>query len=106
MSLGIDLTSINRFKNKDKLAEKILSEEEFVLYKNHFNKAQYLASRWCLKEAFIKAVKNSIKDLNLKDIIIKNENNGAIYIDYKSKKYDCSLSHERNYCVGVVFIND
>jgi len=105
MKIGIDMTYIPRFENKDALAKKVLNDEELKVYLVAPEKAKYLASRFALKEAFIKANEFSILGVDLKEIITKKKDNGAIYIEYKSKIYSCSLSHENKYCVGVV-LND
>jgi|SRR5574344_2613733 phosphopantetheine--protein transferase-like protein len=105
MRVGIDLTYIPRFKNKTRLAEHILSDDELLEYNNSSNKAQYLASRFALKEALLKALELSILSVDLKLIKSIKKDNGAIYLEYDGKKYDCSLSHEKNYSVGIV-LND
>ena len=105
MKIGIDLTYIPRFKDKEKFAKKVLSSNEFVEYQNNPNKEQYLASRFALKEAFVKAFEKSIFNSNLNEIETKHKDSGAIFIVYKSKQFNCSLSHENEYCIGVV-LND
>lgn len=102
MGIGIDLTYISRFKNKDSLAKKVLSDEEYKTYLSKINKEEYLASRFALKEALIKCLELDILNVNLKDIETKKKENGAIYVVYKNKKYEASLSHENEYCIGVV----
>lgn len=102
MKIGVDMTFIPRFANKEKLAEKVLCEEEFIEYNQANNKAQYLASRFALKEAFIKSFEMSILSINLNEIKCLKKENGAIYIYHNKNKYECSLSHENEYCIGVV----
>ncbi len=102
MPIGIDLTYIPRFKDKEDLARKILSEDELKSYYNSISKEVFLASRFALKEALIKFLELNILSVDLKDINIKKKENGAVYVLYKNKKYSASLSHEKDYCVGVV----
>ncbi len=102
MPIGIDLTYIPRFKNKENLAKKVLNDEELKLYYEAKNKEEFLASRFALKEALIKYLELDILAIDLKDIKVKKKENGAIYVLYKDKIYDASLSHENDYCVGVV----
>lgn len=101
--IGIDLTYNPRFKNKDSLAKKILSTSEFEEYSNSLKKDEFLASRFALKEALIKCLECSILSINLNEIIVKKNENGAPFILFKNKKYDCSLSHENDYSIGVVY---
>ncbi len=103
MNIGIDLTYIPRFKNKDTLAKKVLSINEYNEYLNSFNKEEYLASRWCLKEAYIKAKELNILGVNLNTIEINKKENGAVFIKVGSDSYKASLSHEKDYCIGVVY---
>jgi len=105
MKIGVDMTYIPRFKNKSLLAKKILSEDEYIAYSESSDKAQYLASRYALKEALIKALELSILGVDLRLIKTIKKTNGAVYIDYNRKKYECSLTHENKYCVGIV-LND
>ncbi len=102
MNVGIDLTYIPRFVNKDMLAKKILADEEYIEYELSDNKAQYLASRFALKEALIKCLELNILAVDLSKIIVKKKINGAIYVEYLSNIYSASLSHENEYCVGIV----
>ncbi len=96
------MTFIPRFKDKVALARKILSPLELKEYENSFNKEEYLASRFALKEALIKCLELSILSVNLNEIIVKKKESGAVYIEYQNKVFSCSLSHENEYCLGVV----
>ncbi|MFA6667414.1 MAG: 4'-phosphopantetheinyl transferase superfamily protein [Bacilli bacterium] len=102
MKVGIDLVFIPRYEDKERLASEVLSINEFNEYKKATNKAQYLASRFALKEALIKSIESSILAVKLKDIEVVKKENGAVYVLYQDKKYECSLSHDGDYCVGVV----
>jgi phosphopantethiene--protein transferase domain len=105
MKVGIDMTYIPRFRDKSRLAKKVLSDEEFLAYSDSIDKAQYLASRYALKEALIKALELSILSVDLRLIKTIKKDNGAVYIEFNGKKYECSLTHENKYCVGIV-LND
>ncbi|HKL72725.1 MAG TPA: 4'-phosphopantetheinyl transferase superfamily protein [Candidatus Onthovivens sp.] len=102
MNIGIDMAYIPRFIDKEKLALKILSLNELEEYKKSDLKATYLASRFCLKEAFIKSIEGNILAFDLKEIEVVKKESGAVGILYQSKMYKCSLSHEKEYTVGVV----
>lgn len=102
MKVGIDMTFIPRFVNKENLAKKVLSESELNEYYLSVDKAKYLASRFALKEAFLKSMKKGILEEDLKKIIVVKEKTGAIHISYFDREYPASLTHEENYCIGVV----
>lgn len=101
--IGIDLTYNPRFENKDDLAKKILSSSEYEEYLFSKNKSVFLSSRFALKEALIKCLETSILSIDLKEINVRKKESGCPYIEYKNKIYDCSLSHEKDYSIGVVY---
>ena len=102
MNVGIDLTYIPRFKDKDALAKKILSQNELIEYNSSVKKDEYLASRFFVKESFLKSIKHGVLYFDLKTIVIVKEKSGAIHVEFNGEKYNASLSHEMDYCVGVV----
>lgn len=102
MNVGIDLTYIPRFIDKEELAKKVLSKSELNEYYLSRRKEEFLASRFALKEAFLKSIKKGILDIDLKKIVIVKEESGAVHINYLNKDYPASLSHEHEYCIGVV----
>ena len=55
MGVGIDICYIPRYENKDDLAKRILSNDEYKIYEVRQKKAEFLAGRFATKEAFIKA---------------------------------------------------
>lgn len=103
MDLGIDLTYIPRFSNKEKLAKKVLSKAEYEAYILSKNKEQFLASRWCLKEAYIKLKEGNILSQDLSKIEIVKKENGAVFVQVGDEIFKASLSHEKDYCIGVVY---
>ena len=102
MNVGVDLTYIPRFVNKEKLAQKVLSKSELNEYHLSVCKEEFLASRFALKEAFLKSIKKGILEINLNEIIVVKEDTGAIHIEYQNNQFPASLSHEKEYCIGVV----
>lgn len=101
MKIGIDMVDINRFDNYERLKDKILSLKEILMYEKYDNKRIYIASRFALKEAFLKAMGKGVLEIDLKNIEILKKESGEIYILYLDNIYSCSLSHEGNYCIGV-----
>lgn len=106
MSVGIDMVKIDRFKDDfDKLKYKILSKEELEILSKKENKLEYLASRFCVKEAFLKANGVGLFDIPFNEINVLNEKNGKPYILYKDTKYEnVSLSHEKEYAIAIVIL--
>lgn len=61
LGIGIDLMNTKRLelvyaKFEEKFAKRILSNDEFNDFKEAKNKPNFLAKRFCAKEAFLKAV--------------------------------------------------
>ncbi len=96
--VGIDITSIDRFKNKDeKFANKILSNEEFLEWSNTEYKALYLAKRWAIKEAIFKS-DNQFS-------IFSNINLEKINNKYRFKNFEISTSREDDYVIAIALKN-
>jgi holo-[acyl-carrier protein] synthase len=101
--VGIDMAKVTRFENKQTLAKKILAPEEWQKYKAHPLPAQYLASRFAAKEAFIKAYRlPPLPDLNT--IEVKETPTGVPYIWFQQNTYELSISHDGDYAIAVVII--
>ena len=69
-------------------------------------KAEFLAGRFATKEAFIKANGGKIKDLNFKEISVVYDINNCPVLFFRGNQYEVSISHDGDYAVAVVIIND
>ena len=56
--IGIDIVEHNRINIK--IAHKILTKKELMIFNEKKNQVEYLASRFCIKEAIIKATNKKI----------------------------------------------
>lgn len=104
MGLGIDIVQLSRIKDCDALAKKILSSPEMENYLKSSNKLSFIGGRWAAKEAFLKAVGVGIFNkgtILFNEISILNEESGKPILIYKDKKYDVSISHEKEYAVAI-----
>ncbi len=105
---GIDILDISRIKLE--YSKRILSSDEFdVFQKIKFNqrKIEYLAGRFALKEAIIKALGHTKYKIGMRDITILNEEDGMPRItfpSYKDIKLHITLSHEHDYAIGMCII--
>ena len=112
--IGIDIENIERFKElKENHLEKVFTENELNYAKEFKDIYSHLAGMWCVKEAFIKAVK--IREIPIKLIEVLHDNNGAPYLTLTSKlkKYldklkfsaiDISISHTSKIATAIVQI--
>ncbi|MGL6125137.1 MAG: 4'-phosphopantetheinyl transferase superfamily protein [Metamycoplasmataceae bacterium] len=96
--VGIDITSIKRFENKDEnFAKKILSKEEFVGWLNTEFKDVFLATRWAIKEAIFKSDNkySTFSEINIKKVDKK------YFFDF----FEISTSREEDYIIAIALKN-
>lgn len=106
MANGIDLVYIPRFKDKEKLAKRLLSSEEYSVYEHRLNKAEFLAGRFAAKEAFLKVYRSDIGRIAFTAISIVYNEEGRPVLVYDGKVFNVSISHDRDYAVAIVEVND
>jgi len=88
IDIGIDIIEHSRFEkmlNDERKYKRILSKEELEIFlevESEKRKVEYLASRFCAKEAIIKAINKKKLSFSYKDISILNDNNGAPYVKF------------------------
>ena len=100
--VGIDIVEISRIKEKIKIADKILTKNEYLVFEslNDLQKVEFLAGRFAAKEAYYKA-KND-KTLGYLDFEVLNDESGKPYTNLDN--VSVSISHEQHYCVAIVII--
>ncbi|KLO21064.1 ACP synthase [Marinitoga sp. 1197] len=112
--IGIDIVEIDRIT--DGIENKILSEKELKIlnkFQGRKRKKEFIAGRFSIKESLIKACGIFIP---FKKIVILNNENGKPYIDEETLRYieeifgeikiHISISHEKNYAVSMVIIEE
>lgn len=109
-NIGIDIVEKKRFAKmieNEKKVNRILSDFEVKIYNeitNQNRKIEYLASRFCAKEAIIKAINQENLSYSYKDLSILNNENGSPYVKFHfdvNFEVLISLSHSENNCVCV-----
>ncbi len=104
MKTGIDIVFVPRLENKDDLAKRILSEEEYMIYQKCSYKDQFLAGRFAAREAFVKANKGKIDFHEFHNIRVLYDENHAPYLEYQGKRYEVSIAHDGDYAIAVVIM--
>jgi|UniRef100_A0A7V3VSM4 holo-[acyl-carrier-protein] synthase len=110
--VGIDILEISRVS--ERLAKRVLSEEEFSIWKTHESK-EFLAGRFALKEAFFKAIGTGIRDVNLNTLSFVPDELGALHLlendvvnslkdGYSFDLVHVSLSHDGGIVVALVVL--
>ena len=121
---GVDIVKNSRIKNSiknKKFIKRIYTLTEINISNSRkINKVEYFAKRFAAKEAFVKAIGTGFsKNINFKDINIKNRKNGKPFINinnklkkiilnkFKISKLKCflSMSDEKNYSISFVIIS-
>jgi holo-[acyl-carrier protein] synthase len=98
--IGCDIVEIARLK--DELKQKILSVPELEVYgrfTSDTRKQEFLAGRFAIKEAIIKA----LGPVSMPELIILDDEAGKPHLScarFNELKIHISLSHERVYAVG------
>ena len=77
--IGVDLTTISRISNVhqkfgQRFAKRFLHSAEFAMYENHKDKGRFLAKRFAVKEAAVKALGTGERDgILLKDFYLEHD---------------------------------
>lgn len=109
--IGTDIEEIDRFYkffDKKNYLEKIYTEKEIVQFNSISNprrKAEFLASRYAVKEAMSKALGVGIsKYFSFKDVEVSKTDLGQPYIIYKDFKCHLSISHTKSLASAFVVL--
>lgn len=100
IGIGCDIVEVARLK--DDLKQKILSVPELEVYgrfSSETRKQEFLAGRFAVKEALIKAVGT----IPMPELVILDDESGKPHLTcdrLKGMKIHVSLSHERVFAVG------
>ena len=101
--IGVDICDLRRLTSLESLAKKILHEEELKIFcqkKNEKAKREFLGGRFAVKEAYIKACGS----LPLKEICCLNDEQGRPYL--LNQKRHVSISHENNYAIAFIVVEE
>jgi holo-[acyl-carrier protein] synthase len=117
--IGIDMIEVKRMErwlNNLSLLERYFHNEELTLVLSRKNTAaQTLAARFAAKEAFGKALGTGLAQIELKDIIVINNDNGKpemklmrtaqkAFEKSGAYKIHLSLSHERENAIAMIVL--
>ena len=100
--IGVDIGEISRIEKSiknERFLKKVFTQQEVSYCKN----AQSFAGIFAAKEAYFKALGTGIT-YPITDIEVFHNENGKPYLNISST--DLSISHDGNYAVAVVLIND
>lgn len=108
--IGTDIVSVSRMqiacdKHGRRFAEKILTDFELVEFDKHIHPHQYLAKRFAMKEALVKALGTGLRQsVTLHDFTIQHTELGKPIIVY-SEKLNALLSANK-ICRSHISVSD
>ncbi|MBU1144410.1 MAG: holo-ACP synthase [Firmicutes bacterium] len=110
IGIGTDIVLISRIT--DKINHKILSEEETKIYMSFSSekrKQEFLAGRFAIKEAIIKAFNLKSPHYSMTELCVLNDGFGKPYLFrpiLSGEKIWLSISHESTYAIGLCVIEE
>ncbi len=108
MKIGVDIVDLRRLDITNRhFVERILTPNELLVFDNKATskqKREYLGGRFAGKEAVMKAFCKGIGEMSFQQIEILNNECGAPYLNIENA--NISISHEKNYVVAFVVMNE
>lgn len=119
LGTGIDVVHVsrlNRWLKNRKLMERFFHEEEIIASLSRGKSAALsLAARFAAKEAFGKALGTGLKGIALKDILVRNNNEGkpellvvnsafTAFVNSGAKRIHLSMTHESDNAIAIVIL--
>ena len=119
--IGTDIVAITRIKSASekhgrRFAEKILTSAELLEYDNNVNPTQFLARRFSMKEALVKALGTGLREsVTLHDFTVMHTELGKPTIEYSEKlksilqqnnirQTHITVSDEKEYAVAFALL--
>ena len=106
--IGTDILDLRRLDlDNETLIKHILSPQEYACFQklsSDKRRREYLGGRFAGKEAYLKALHTGIGGKPFHDIEILNHEDGAPY--HNDEKAQISISHEKDYVVAFVVIEE
>lgn len=108
MEIGIDVVEVKRFKkliSNERFLRKVFSKKEIDYCNSFKNKEERYASRFAVKEAYIKCIdKKNIPHLNKIEVVNSKDGKPSLYVDGKKVRCKISISHTKDYAVAVCIL--
>lgn len=119
--IGTDIIKISRIEHSlsrfgENFAKRILTPDEFTLFLQHKDQATYVASRFAVKEAAVKAFGTGFSQgLGFAQIGVANNSAGKPALYFLDKAYSLyqeknirhahlSITHEKDYALAFVVL--
>lgn len=98
MIVGIGCDIVDKKRITLEIGERILSEKEkeLMVSFNDFRKLEFIAGRFCAKEAIIKALNKKVLFSDI-EVLYRDD---KPYCEYENYKISVSISHEKDYAMA------
>lgn len=117
MRVGIDIVETSRIAKsitKPRFLERVYSKEEISLCNSKKNPVESFSARFCVKEAFSKALGTGVRNFSLNEVSTLNDPLGCPYVVLsgyakelaKGFKVSVSISHTKEYATAIVILED
>ncbi len=117
MRVGIDIVETSRIAKsitKPRFLERVYSTEEISLCNSKKNPVESFSARFCVKEAFSKALGTGVRNFSLNEVSTLNDPLGCPYVVLsgdakelaKGFKVSVSISHTKEYATAIVILED
>lgn len=109
IGIGTDIVEIGRFREKPYLEnkpfyKKIFLDSEIKYCLKFKSSAEHFAGKFAIKEAVKKSLDKNIDFLNIETYHIKSKPNVKLSNKKNCYNFMCSISHEKQYAIGLVII--
>lgn len=120
VGIGSDIIDIRRIRQVlerqgDRFVRRILTESEYGVFTARGSPASYVATRFAVKEAAVKALGTGIGKVSFQDVEVSNSDQGAPALVFHGaarqlgeqlevSTHHVSISDERNYAVALVVL--
>lgn len=103
----IELERIEKALQQPKIITRILHPKEIAIFesfKSDKRRIEFFAGRFCVKEAYSKALGTGIGELNFNDICCLNDAHGKPYIE--GRNAHVSIAHSHTIATAYVVIEE
>ena len=115
LGIGNDIVEISRIAkaiSNEKFLKRVYTEKEIEIISKKGNSEASYAGRFSAKEAISKALGTGVRNFNLTDIEILNDELGKPFVVFKNdlleimkgKKIEISISHSREYATAIAIL--
>lgn len=109
----VEIARVAKSVSKPHFVERVFSKEEIELCYSKKNPIESFSARFCVKEAFAKALGTGVRGFNLNEVSTLNDSLGCPYVVLSGNakslaqglEVSVSITHTRDYASAVVILS-